>query len=491
MTAGTKTADAGAALSFDRLKGRALSLGAARAFDYGLQFLLPVVLVRCLDANTFGEYRLLWLAIATISIAHLGMPGTLYFFLPRSDPARKRIYILNTAAFLGVMGLIAAWVVSPWNPWLPDAIVPLARYGALLPVFVALWVTASLLDFLPTIEERVTWMARVTVALSLLRTVVLAVGAFLTGSLTVLIWLLLGLVVLKLAILFGYIARHHGLARPWLDRAAFTAQFRHAAPIGLGNALFGMRSQGDQWIAAYLFSLSSFAAFSIATVLGPVVNLFRQSVTEAFLPSMSRMQAAGDVRGMVQLNSRANLMVGTLLFPLLTFAFVFAEEIITVVYTSAYLEGAPVMRLMSVGFACMVVEMGSIVLLLREGHFAFRVSVVLLAISLALSWYCGSRFGLAGAAAGSVLCLYLDRLVMLTRIAKRVGIPLSQMQDWRKLAIALVFAALAAVFAWAMVDLYFAERNLIVRLAAGGLLLAAAYAAVPWLLGVARKEALP
>ena len=45
---------------------RALSLGGANAIDYTLQFLLPVVLVRCLDAEAFGQYRLLWLAVGTV-----------------------------------------------------------------------------------------------------------------------------------------------------------------------------------------------------------------------------------------------------------------------------------------------------------------------------------------------------------------------------------------------------------------------------------------
>jgi O-antigen/teichoic acid export membrane protein len=485
MTPGAKATIA--PLGFDGLKRRALSLGAARAFDYGMQFLLPVVLVRCLDANTFGEYRLLWLALGTVMIITLGMPGSLYFFLPRSAGPRKRIYILNTLSFLGVMGLLSAWAVSPWDPWAPAALEPLGRYGALVPAFVVLWVTSSLLDSLPTIEERVSWIARVTIALSLLRTVVLSIGAYLTGDLRVLIWLLLALIVLKMGILVGYIARHHGLERPWLERQAFSAQFRHAAPIGLSNAFFGMRSQGDQWIAAYLFSLSSFAAFSIAGLLGPVVNLFRQSVTEAFLPSMSRMQAAGDVRGMLELNNRANFMVGSLLFPMLTFAFVFAEEIITIVYTASYIEAAPVLRLMIVGVACMVVEMGSIVLLLREGQFALRMNIGLFGLSLALSWFCGSYFGLTGAAAGSVVALYIDRIVMLRRIAGRVGVPFSQVQDWKKLFLALAGAAMAALFGWGMVDLHFAQHSVLVRLAMGALLVAIAYGVVAWVLGFARK----
>ena len=81
-------------VSFTRLKRRALSIGAVKAFDHAMQFLLPLVLVRCLDTATFGEYRLLWLAVGTImSFATLNMCGTLYYFVPRSEPQRKRLYV--------------------------------------------------------------------------------------------------------------------------------------------------------------------------------------------------------------------------------------------------------------------------------------------------------------------------------------------------------------------------------------------------------------
>ena len=57
MSAATK------AIAANGLARRAFSLGAVKALDNTLQFLLPIVLVRCIDAQTFGEYRLLWLDV--------------------------------------------------------------------------------------------------------------------------------------------------------------------------------------------------------------------------------------------------------------------------------------------------------------------------------------------------------------------------------------------------------------------------------------------
>jgi O-antigen/teichoic acid export membrane protein len=466
-------------VSLAGLKRRALSLGAVKAFDHATQFLLPVLLVRCLDTATFGEYRLLWLAVGTVmTFATLNMCGTLYYFLPRSDPRRKRLYVHQTLIYLVAAGLVCGLLLSPANPLLPAPLRPLEQYGYLVPAFVALWVLGILLDRLPTVDERISWQAYATLSMSVLRVVLVGLAAWLTGELRVMLWVLLAVVLFKVGLLLFYVGRQHGLGRPWFERAAFSEQFRHSAPLGLNGGFYALRAKADQWVAASLFALSSFAAFAIAAVIGQLMHVLRTSVMEAFLPSMSRLQAAGDVRGMLKMNSRGNVIVGSLFYPLLAFAFVFAHEIVTLVYTASYLEAAPVVRVYIVGMVAMVVEMGSLVMLLRQGNYALRVTAFTLVVSVALSWSAAHHVGLAGAAMGSVLAVYVDRLLVLRRISRHTGIALRRLQDWRALGMALAFAAASGALAWVIVDAFLAASGPLLRLAAGGAVFALAYAAV-------------
>jgi len=485
MSAGFK---AGASVpTIHGLGRRALSLGVANAFDYALQFLLPVVLVRCLDTAAFGQYRLLWLAVGTVmAVVTMAMPGSLYYFLPRSEGATKRLYINQALVFLAAAGLIAGWAVSSWNPWLPEKMRDLAQHGAIVPLFVLLWLVASLLDLLPTVEERVMWQAKATIGLGALRAVALSLAAILTRELGPVLLVLLAFVVFKVALLLGYVAAHHGLRGPLLRRDAFSDQLRYAAPIGAAGALFGLRLQADQWVAAALFSVGMFASFSIATVLGPLVHLCRHSVFHAFQTSMSRLQAAGDIPGMLDLKSRANVMVGALVYPLLAFAFVFAEEIVTIIYTAAYVDAAPVMRVFIVGFAALVVEFTSIVQLLRQGAFMMRMGLAALVLSVALSWISAHPFGLAGAAAGSVTAIYFELIATLRQVSLCTGVPLGRLQDWRALGVLILLAALAAGIAWGITSLYFAASGPLVRLIVGGAFFAAAYAAMAASFGMGR-----
>ena len=477
----------GATAAAGPLKRRALTLGLAYGFEYAAQFLLPVVLARCLDATAFGQYRLLWLAVGTLMGAStLAMPTSLYYFLPRSDTATRRLYINQTLFYLMAVGLIAAWAISPWNPWLPEKMAEFARHGFIVPAFILLWLMAYLLDVLPTVEERVAWQAKITVGLAVLRVVALSLTAALTRELTPVLIVLLLLAALKIALLVGYVATHYGLGLPILRKKVFGDQLRYAIPFGISGALYDFRGHADQWVVAALFPLSSFAAFSIGVVLGPLVNLFRQAVNWSFMPSMSRLQAGGDIAGMLHLNQRANVLVGTFVYPLLAFAFMFADDIVTFIYTQKYAAAAPVMRVYIIALVALVIETASITLLLRQGAFVFRVNLVMLLVAVPTSWLLAQHVGLIGPAIGSVIAVYLDRTLNLWRISRLTDIQLRRLQDWRSLTRLILFSALAGALGWFVVDRYLDARAELVQLAAGGAILAAAYGALHLLFGIRR-----
>lgn len=471
------------------LERRALSLGGSNALDYALQFILPVVLTRTLDAESFGEYRLLWLAVnALMLVLPMAMPQSLYYFVPRSDAPTQRLYIHQTMLYLVAAGIVAAWTLSVWNPLLPGKFAGMVQENAtVVPAFALAWVFASLLDALPTADERVGWQSRTIVALSTIRALVLSATAIATRELGPVLWALLAFTGVKIALLLGYIAMHHGFGGPIFRRDTFGAQVQQASPFALSGILHGVRGQGDQWIAAALFPVAMFASFSVATVLAPVVQVFRQSVNAVFLPSMSRLESAGEVPAMVGLNSRANAMVALLVYPILAFGFVFAEEVITLVYTSTYLDAAPVMRLYAVGLLAYVVELVSVLFVLRQGPFQARVNAIVLFLALPLSWLGATRWGLAGAAIGTVAAVYTERVLTLQRIAKLTGMRVARLQDWGALAGILGAAAISSLIAGLV--LRKAGWPPLPTLAAGALIVASLYPAALYVTGQARQLA--
>ena len=457
------------------LERRALSLGTANAIDFALQFALPIVLTRTLDPHAFGEYRLLWLAVSFLMIlAPMNMAPALYYFLPRSDGPTQRLYVNQTMLWLAAAGIASAWALSLANPFLPGKLEGIVEsYGMVVPLFAFVWIFAMILDVMPTAEERVAWQARVVVALAAVRAVALSLTAIVTRDLGSVLWVLLAFATLKAGLVIWYVWRHHGLRGPVARRDTFEAQVKQAAPFALSGALHGLRSQADQWIAAALFTVTQFASFSVAAVLAPIVQVFRQSVNHVFMPRMSRLQSEGDVAGMLALNSRANCMVALLVYPMLAFAFIFAEDIIALIFTRTYLEAAPVMRVFVLALVIFVVEVVSVLFVLKQGAFAARVNGMVLLLAVPASLLGAMHFGLVGAAAGSVAAIYVERALSLARIARLTQTPISRLQDWDTLASILGAAMLAAGIAG--IALQWSEWSTFARLVCAGIVVAAFY----------------
>ena len=91
-----------------------LSLSIANIVSRAIEFCIPLALVRLLPADAFGGYRILWLIAGTVMIiAPLGMPGSLLYFVPRTDSEyEKHIFSQQTAVYMAFIAFLAAIILS-------------------------------------------------------------------------------------------------------------------------------------------------------------------------------------------------------------------------------------------------------------------------------------------------------------------------------------------------------------------------------------------
>lgn len=416
------------------MKRGALTLTAANMLDFGLQFMLPIALVRLLPAADFADYRLAWLAIGTaMAIAPFALPRSLFYFLPRSSESQRASYVHQTLLALLIGGLCAGLLLGPWNALLPDSLRAMSGAAWFMPAFLGLWVAASLAEFLPNARGEVGKQARTIFVLALLRVAMVALAAW-SGRAEIVFGALVAYAAIKLCVVLHHVWRHYGLTMFPLDRAALRTQAAYVLPFGLASALFLLRGQADQWVAAALFPATVFAAFSIGAVIMPVVALVRNSVSNAIAPRLSALESGQDQAGMLRLNQRANLAAAFVLMPTLALSAVLAEHIVTVIYTAQYLAAADVMRINCLALLGVAVEVSTLTVVLNQGRFLLRVDAVLLPASLAAGVIGATVWGVPGAALGNVLTLAAGNAFSFWRVARVTGVPVRRLQQWGMLA---------------------------------------------------------
>lgn len=422
----------------------------AGGVEYGLQILMPMILVRTLDVAGFGQYRLLWLlAVSALAIAPCFIPQSLFYLLPRaSSPNERAVLFGNSIVFLCFTGAVAGLLTTPLNPWLPTAAGALYHQShGLSALFIALWVVGSFLDVLPTADGKASWQARYTVTIAIFRTVALGLFSWIARDVTWVIYAMMLVVIAKLLMMGGYIYRN-SQGTMALSRKALKQQLAYSAPFALWNAFFLLRAQSDQWVVAITMSTSLYAMFSIATALQPVSTLIRQPVLNAMMARLNAAFAQKDFEQARNLIANSNVSAAFFLVPIAGGLLVVAPELVRIVYTEKYSQTIPVMQVYIIGIMISAFAVSHAMPALNQRKFATINNAICLPLSIAISLVGGKYFGLPGAALGSVMTLLISELFSARTVAAQLHTTVAQLMGLR----ALVPTCLATLIAVSIVS---------------------------------------
>lgn len=460
-------------------RGDVVRLAIGNAFDAGLRLAMPIVLVRILDQQQFGEYRLFWLVANTLMLlVPLGMSRSLMFFLPRSNAEERSAFLSQTIFYLTAVSIPIAAVLAYGPNWLPGQVTGLTDPGWLLGAFTLLWIVSSLISVLPNADRNIRWQMWATIFLAVIRLIVILGVAVVTRNLQDVFVAIFVFAVLQTLLLAYYIGSRFGFRLPRPTTSGLRRQLVYAIPFGISGALSRARHQVQQWIVAILFLPESLAIFAIGVSFSGILGLARSSIGGVLLPKMSNTHAAGDLTRSLELNNRGNLSICFLIFPAVAFIWVFAAPLVEFLYTAEYLDAVPLVRIYALAMILMSVELATVLLIFEQGKFVAKVSASVLLVAAILSYFGALWFGLAGVAAGGFVGTLITRTLNFNRAAKMLEIPLSRLQDWSTLGRILAVAAISGALSSYFVGFFSAEATPLLLLSMAAPLYAVTYVAL-------------
>jgi O-antigen/teichoic acid export membrane protein len=460
------------------------SMGVATAADLFAQVAIPILLVRLLDDTGFGLYRTLWLIAGTLpGVLALGVPQSLYYFLPRSDRASSARFVMQAALHMVAAGALAGAGAALFLHLQGDAH-PLGRPAI---AFVALWVAASLLDYLYVAQQKIPSQAKTNLAFTALRVVSVLGAAYVWRAWEPVLAAHVAVVTVKAAFCTVAVRRYVGAARP--NGQSVREQYGYALPVGVSSALYLLRVRLDQWLVASLFTAAQFGLYSIAAVFSPLQTLIRVTVNQVIQPELSRLQSQQDLAGMRALNRRTNLGVTMLLFPAIAFIGIWAEPILSVLFTDRYAGAAPFVRLYLLVMAIESLEIAIVLVSMGHGRFVMKVDAIVLPVAIGSALLGAKLFGLVGAPAGAIVGAILAQVLLYRRFAWLSDLRVRDAQEWSAMARIVLACALAAAASIAVGALD-VPGGTIARLVVAGLAFALAYRVLLSVLGLAQKARL-
>src|SRR5215813_3543830 len=417
--------------------------------------------------------------MSAISALNLQVASTAYYFMPRA-PEKKLQVTINVLAFYGAIGALVAtlFIAYPECALLVFKSGELVTHMPLLGFTILLWLVSSNLEVIPLALGDVR-MSSVFIVIAQLTKSALTIGAALAfHSVRAMIWASAIQGLLQILFMFAYIRRRFG-QRGWIrgafDWALFKAQIGNALPYGLGS--FAQTTQGDlhNFVVSRYFPPAGFAVYSVGLFQLPLFGLLTNSFRDALIPEVSKLAAAGERRAVIPVWLNAVRKLALVVVPTCALMFVLRYEIITLLFTDAYREAAPIFGIYLFSALLPVALTGAPIRAHDEfKFFRFKLHLALLPVTFGALYAGIQAAGLTGAVIALVGVQTLEGAIAVTAVGRRLGFVAG---DLRHLTPALktALAAGAASLAALAVKLPLAHAHTLVKMVLCGAAFGAVY----------------
>jgi O-antigen/teichoic acid export membrane protein len=424
----------------------ALSLGSVQVVDFGVQMLLPMLLVRQLGADDFGVYRTLWLlALSASALLAFNAQGSLVYWIAQRPASSHAGLVANVWAYLAAAAGLTALVVSLWLPG--SAMGATLHLPAVWPaLFCALWLLSLPFDQIAIAGGQAGTQAALGLLQSLARLLLIGGGALLAGVNGV-VWNLLAFALLRTLASAVYARRRFHVSPRALDRDLAGWQARYALAFGLGGSLWSLRAQADGWVAAAWLGASGVAAISVAATVVPLVGMVRQALVGATVSRLAQSVQAGAMGDATALVRQCNLGVALFALPMVGGFVAVAPDAISLLYTPAFHGAAGAARVFAITQLLLAVEVSPLVQALGHGRFALYSSGALLLLGAGAATGGAWALGLVGIPLGALAATLVGSGASLWLLRHRHGLRVRELVPLAALLPLLAVTALACTAA--------------------------------------------
>lgn len=408
----------------------ALILGTTLATLSGV--LLPLALVRLMGKADIAELMALVLIYDMVAlIATAGFAQVLMYHVPGKDDGEGRAVALRIGWIMAGLGFAGALVVAAigfFGDQLPGALSQHA--GARLSLRPLVILAPSLIFDLPSrvVPALLVSRGRAThaSALGVVRTII--------STLTTLVPVALGYSMTTVVIWYSVTRCFFGFSMPWALSVAFpktervaapvkvSELFRFALPLGTTDVVSLLNQQVDRWLILLSFPAAAFADYQAGAWQVPVLGSIAYSVGDAYMPSLVEKFGQGEPRAAIEIWRSTIGKVSLVVVPITVGFVVGARELMSILFTDAYVSAAIIFQLYSIMTLGRVATFGSVIIAAGRPRYMLQAAIFSLVANVALCVPLTFAVGFIGPALGTSLAFIPMVIFYVWSIARATGL---------------------------------------------------------------------
>ncbi|MGC4120163.1 MAG: oligosaccharide flippase family protein [Myxococcales bacterium] len=426
---------------------RARPLILARLFVAAASAVLPLVLARRFSPDDYGTYKQLFLVAQTLFyVLQLGVPQTLYYFVPRT--AQRRPYVVQAMLFLAVAGVLAAgvlvWQADRVALWMHNP--ELARHAPELAVYLFGILCSVPLEISLTASGRTRSASAVYIVSELSRAAAMTVPAVLGWGVHGVMAGVAGWALLRVAATWIVVPR--GTSGPWLAREGIRAQLHQALPFGAAIAVGLPQGYFHQYFVAAHVAPAAFAVYSVGLFQVPFVDLLYSPTSEVLMVSLGELERDGRLAERAGVFRGAVARLAYAFVPLSVFLVIAAAPFLATLFTAKYLAAVPIFRVGVVSILLAALPLEGVLRARGETWQIFKGSAIKALVNVPAVIAGVWRFGMVGAVGAWLLSEFAGKAALFWRVPRALGAPVRTLMPWAELSRAALASLAGAAASW-------------------------------------------
>lgn len=427
---------------------RAILMIVSKIIAHAAFMLIAVVLARSLSQAEFGTFNQVWLFNkALMFLFDLGLPMSVYYFWPRLAEGQKKGFILQTLISLTILAIPFTAIMYGSADFLalhfnnPDLVYHL-RLFALYPLAVLPACATEEILLSQGHTGRAAFFESFT---KIVMIAAVAIAALWTQKLN---W------VLQALIGYGIAQTVLGIWMVWQPVRHLQAKFsikdwqqqlNYSAPYGFSTLAAVLNYQVDKILVSLFNPPAAFAVYVAGAFEIPLSGMTSLPVTSVMMADLTQKFANGEIQAFLQLWHQAIRKVALPVFAVTAFLMVFAEPIVTGLFSAKYVESVWPFRIFLLFLPLRVTVLDYILAALGKTKVVFTAQLIAMAVNLLLGVVLIHTLGWWGAACSAVLSGYLQSTLLLRGICDRLEVQFWQAMPWRDLLKVAVVAVVAGL----------------------------------------------
>jgi O-antigen/teichoic acid export membrane protein len=408
------------------LLARSLVLSFSRFSNQAIVLLSPVFLVRLLPVSEYGSYREFMLYAGLIApLVTFGVTRSLPYLIPKY-PKQERQWVTQTALLIlasstvAVAGIYFAADVIRANTSF-DFVVALQLYILFfinLDFLEAYWLGKKRSDLVLYYSSG-RLVARVGVAIVL---------AYAVGKAHAVVSGLVALELVRCLLVLWYT-----ISRKWfslaITRAGLVLQFSYFLPLGAGAIVEVLNRRVGMLFISTNVGAEALAYFAIGALATQIINVLRGSVSDVIFPEIVEIRAAS-LKDALPLWQRATVLFCVLLFPMAMLFSIYADVVVTVLFTHEYSAAIPVFSVFAVMLYLDCFDFHLPLRVQNANKFFVVGSIIALCTNIAFLYPSFAIFGLIGPAIALLLSRLAFTFYLAVNASRLYKMRLQEMVRW-------------------------------------------------------------